>query len=320
MLLVFDTTQVTSSGNYSNPQPGDPCHPLAAGQHPPTIILSPSAHPARTYQLPVEGQDSPAKGVDCTMRQCDLFETSDLSTSSGKTWQGHSAQITATTLRQYCKALPTSGTMRCGQSSTLNGAECRSVAVECFCSASVTESLPEPIYSRLADVLLQSVETKYNLSAKAAAGILRRAEKRGKELPPMLAAARRLGIAEDTADFVLPMAVTVFRATGPAMNLAVAIYTAHLLDIELGAAAIFAGIVVASLTTLGSASLPGSISFVSAIGPISIAMGLPVAPLAILVAVEVLPDIVRTIANVTMNVAVTGAIDRHAPAVAPDHA
>ena len=286
------------------------------------IISSPSAHLARTYQLPVEGQDSPAKGADSSMKQCDLFETSDLdlNTSSGKTWQGLSHQITATTLRQYCKALPTSGTMRCGQSSTLNGAECRSVAVECFCSASVTESLPEPIYSRLADVLLQSVETKYNLSAKAAAGILRRAEKRGKELPPMLAAARRLGIAEDTADFVLPMAVTVFRATGPAMNLAVAIYTAHLLDIELGAAAIFAGIVVASLTTLGSASLPGSISFVSAIGPISIAMGLPVAPLAILVAVEVLPDIVRTIANVTMNVAVTGAIDRHAPAVAPDHA
>ena len=139
-------------------------------------------------------------------------------------------------------------------------------------------------------------------------------------LPPMLAAARRLGIAEDTADFVLPMAVTVFRATGPAMNLAVAIYTAHLLGVELGAAALFAGIVVASLTTLGSASLPGSISFVSAIGPISIAMGLPVAPLAILVAVEVLPDIVRTIANVTMNVAVTSAIDRHAPAAAPDYA
>ena len=98
------------------------------------------------------------------------------------------------------------------------------------------------------------------------------------------------------------------------------IYTAHLLGVDLGAAALFAGIVVASLTTLGSASLPGSISFVSAIGPISIAMGLPVAPLAILVAVEVLPDIMRTIANVTMNVAVAGAIDRHAPVAVPDHA
>ena len=34
-LIAFDTTQVTSKANRSNPQPGDPCHPLAAGQHPP---------------------------------------------------------------------------------------------------------------------------------------------------------------------------------------------------------------------------------------------------------------------------------------------
>ena len=188
-ILIFDTTQVTSSGNYSNPQPGDPCHPLAAGQHPPTIISSPSDHLARIYQLPDEGQDSLAKGVDYTMKQCDLFEMSDLGTSSGKTWQGHSAAITGTTLRQYCEALPTSGTMRCGQPSTLNGAECRSVAVESFSSASVTESLPEPIYSRLADVLLSCAAQKYNLSARAAAGILRRAEKRGKALPELLSQA-----------------------------------------------------------------------------------------------------------------------------------
>ena len=197
-VIVFDTTQVTSSGNYSNPQPGDPCHPLAAGQHPPTIISSPSDHLARGYQLPVEGQDSPTKGVDYTMKQCDLFEMSDLGTSSGKTWQGLSHQITGTTLRQYCEALPTSGTMRCGQPSTLNGAECRNVAVECFCSASVTESLPEPIYSRLADVLLKSADPKYNLSAKAAAGILRRAEKRGKRLPELLSQALQTVASEAT--------------------------------------------------------------------------------------------------------------------------
>ena len=35
--VVFDTTQITSPANYSNPQPGDPCHPLAAGAHPPAI-------------------------------------------------------------------------------------------------------------------------------------------------------------------------------------------------------------------------------------------------------------------------------------------
>jgi DNA (cytosine-5)-methyltransferase 1 len=36
--LPFDTTQVTSPMNYSNPKWGDPCHPLAAGAHPPAVV------------------------------------------------------------------------------------------------------------------------------------------------------------------------------------------------------------------------------------------------------------------------------------------
>jgi DNA (cytosine-5)-methyltransferase 1 len=38
--VAFDTTQITSPENGSNPQPGDPCHPLAAGAHPPAIVYS----------------------------------------------------------------------------------------------------------------------------------------------------------------------------------------------------------------------------------------------------------------------------------------
>jgi DNA (cytosine-5)-methyltransferase 1 len=37
--VPFDTTQITSASNYSNPQPGDPCHPLAAGAHPPAVCF-----------------------------------------------------------------------------------------------------------------------------------------------------------------------------------------------------------------------------------------------------------------------------------------
>lgn len=40
-VLPFDTTQVTSDKNWSNPQYGDPCHPLAAQAHVPSIV-SPS--------------------------------------------------------------------------------------------------------------------------------------------------------------------------------------------------------------------------------------------------------------------------------------
>ena len=40
------------------------------------------------------------------------------------------------------------------------------------------------------------------------------------------------------------------------------------------------------------------------------AMGVPVAPLGLLVAVEILPDLMRTLGNVTMDVAVTTAVDK----------
>ncbi|WP_252275178.1 DNA cytosine methyltransferase [Pseudomonas subflava] len=39
-ILVFDQTQITSPTCRSNPQPGDPCHTLAKGQRPPTLISS----------------------------------------------------------------------------------------------------------------------------------------------------------------------------------------------------------------------------------------------------------------------------------------
>ena len=122
--------------------------------------------------------------------------------------------------------------------------------------------------------------------------------------------ARRLKRREETADFGLPLAVAIFRATSPAMNMAVAIYVATLAGIELTPFVLIAGIGVALIISVGSVSLPGSISFVVSIGPIALAMGVPVEPLALLVAVEMLPDIMRTLANVTMNVAVTSATDR----------
>ncbi len=43
--IAFDTTQITSSANGSNPRPGDPCHPIAAQGHPPAIAFHGSQDP-----------------------------------------------------------------------------------------------------------------------------------------------------------------------------------------------------------------------------------------------------------------------------------
>jgi Na+/H+-dicarboxylate symporter len=129
-------------------------------------------------------------------------------------------------------------------------------------------------------------------------------------LPAMLKGSERLGIAPEVAGVPLSIAVAIFRVTSPAMNLAVVIYVAHWLGIELSAGAIAAGVAVAWVTTLGSVSLPGQVSFLTSITPIALAMGVPLGPLALLVAVEMIPDLVRTVGNVTMDVAATTAVTR----------
>ena len=129
-------------------------------------------------------------------------------------------------------------------------------------------------------------------------------------LPAMLAATRRMGVREATSDFVLPLAVAIFRATSPAMNMGVAIYAAYLTGTPLSPLLLGAGVLVAFLVSLSSVSLPGTLSFVISVGPIANAMGVPIGPLALLVAVEMLPDIMRTLGNVTMDVAATATVDR----------
>jgi proton glutamate symport protein len=131
-------------------------------------------------------------------------------------------------------------------------------------------------------------------------------------LPAMLAGARSLGVPVATAGVTLPLAVAIFRATGPAMNFAVAIYVATWFDRPLDVTTLALGTVVATLTSLGSVSLPGTVSFVSAIAPVAATIGAPVAPLGLLVAVETIPDIMRTLGNVMMDVATTALLSRDA--------
>jgi Na+/H+-dicarboxylate symporter len=129
-------------------------------------------------------------------------------------------------------------------------------------------------------------------------------------LPAMLGSARALGVREQVADVTLPMSVALFRATGPAMNVAVAFYVASWLGYQPSMGAAIAATAVASVISYGAVSLPGEVSFISSIAPIAMALGVPIAPLALLVAVEMVPDIFRTLGNVTLDVAVTTVVDR----------
>ncbi len=138
-------------------------------------------------------------------------------------------------------------------------------------------------------------------------------------LPAMVEQARTaLGVSTPTAGLVLPLAVAVFRITSPVANLAVVIYVAHLHGVDLGPAAWIAGGLTAIAISIGSVGLPGQISFFVSIAPICLAMGVPIQVLPLLLAVEVIPDIFRTIGNVTADLAAARIVEGRDAVAEPD--
>lgn len=125
-------------------------------------------------------------------------------------------------------------------------------------------------------------------------------------LPAMLETARAgLGVPKRVADLILPMAVAVFRFTSPVGNLAVCFFVAAIYGYEPSVVQTVTAIFVAFAISIGAVGLPGQISFITSVAPICAALGLPTELLGILIAVEVVPDIFRTIGNVTGDLMVT---------------
>jgi Na+/H+-dicarboxylate symporter len=131
-------------------------------------------------------------------------------------------------------------------------------------------------------------------------------------LPAMVESAQRLGIPDRVTALVLPMAESLFRITGPTANIAVVLYSASLFGIELSLAQLLAGAGIAMVMSFAAVGLPGQVSFFTSIVPICVVMGVPVGALPLLLAVETIPDIFRTIGNVTADVAVTAVMARDA--------
>lgn len=128
-------------------------------------------------------------------------------------------------------------------------------------------------------------------------------------LPAMVEKSRTiLRVPTHVSDLVLPLAVSLFRITSPAANLGVALYLAHMNGIHPSVFQIGAGVVVAAVVSLASVGLPSQVSFFSVVAPVCIVVGAPVEPLALLLAVETIPDIFRTVGNVTADVAATALV------------
>lgn len=130
-------------------------------------------------------------------------------------------------------------------------------------------------------------------------------------LPAMLESAeQRLGYPTRVTALVLPMAVSLCRLTSPVQYIASACFIAWACGIPLGPAQLAAGAALAVVISLGSVGLPGQVTFMATNLPVAQAMGVPVTPLGLMLAVDTLPDVFATTGNVTGDLTVASVVAR----------
>jgi Na+/H+-dicarboxylate symporter len=128
-------------------------------------------------------------------------------------------------------------------------------------------------------------------------------------LPALIESARtRLGMSDEITGFFLPFATAMFRVAAPFSMTAGAVFLARLYGITMSPAQLGTVVVTAVLTSFSAPGIPGGSIIV--LVPVLTSIGLPIEGLGILLGVDTIPDIFRTTANVTGQLAAATIVAR----------
>jgi proton glutamate symport protein len=127
-------------------------------------------------------------------------------------------------------------------------------------------------------------------------------------LPAMIDAARALGVPERVTAFVVPLAASMLRV-GSAVGQTVAVlFAARLFNVALAPLHLVVILIVTVLTTFTVPGIPGGSIVVMV--PILLAANVPADAVGILLGADVIPDMFRTLANVTGGIAAAAIVGR----------
>ncbi|MFN0100298.1 MAG: dicarboxylate/amino acid:cation symporter [Gemmatimonadaceae bacterium] len=117
-------------------------------------------------------------------------------------------------------------------------------------------------------------------------------------LPLMISASRdKLGLDAAASGFVLPLAVSIFRVNVPMAWVVGVIFLGKLYGVDVPLLTVAMVIVTSTLLSFSVPGIPSGSLFILA--PVLVDIGLPAEAVGILIAVDVIPDIFKTTANVT---------------------
>lgn len=130
-------------------------------------------------------------------------------------------------------------------------------------------------------------------------------------LPALIDSARaRLGLSEEITGFFLPLATVVFRV-GAALGLTTgAVFIARIYGTSITPTQLATVVATAIVTSFSIPGIPGG--SIIAMVPVLAAVGLPVEGIGILLGVDTIPDMFRTTANVTGQLAAATIVARRA--------
>ena len=127
-------------------------------------------------------------------------------------------------------------------------------------------------------------------------------------LPAMVESAERAGMSPMLSGFVLPLAASVFRVGAAVAQPVGALFLARLYGIALTPAQLASVVFTTVLATFAVPGIPGG--SVIAMVPVLAAANLPIDGIGILLAVDTIPDMFRTTANVTGSLTLAAVLRR----------
>jgi Na+/H+-dicarboxylate symporter len=129
-------------------------------------------------------------------------------------------------------------------------------------------------------------------------------------LPLGIEAAREIGVREHAVDVALPLSVALMRNSSSASAVFYGAYGAIVYGLPHGLALLFLAGVVKTLMEIGSVGIPAQATLVSTAAPALAVMHVPPQFLALILLAETVPDMVKTVCNITFDVTAAALVDR----------
>ena len=128
-------------------------------------------------------------------------------------------------------------------------------------------------------------------------------------LPAMIQGARDvLRLPPEITGFVLPLAVSIYKITSAAYWVGAALFVGKLYGVELSFADLALVSAASVFLSMSAPGVPGGGLLIKA--PLYMVIGLPVEGLAILLAIDFIPDVFKTLTNVTGDMAAAAVLGR----------